>query len=113
MAGRSSCVGVERSMTVVREIVASAGDEPDRAASTDATFGEWVAPHLAALWALAVHEVGSSAADDVVQESLLRAWRKWSPYDPVRGTARAWLVAIVLDRSRRHRVRRRPKPTAP
>src|SRR4051794_20977032 len=99
-------------MTVVREIEVSAGDEPERLPSVDAVFGEWVAPHLAALWALAVHEVGSSAADDVVQESLLRAWRKWSTYDPLRGAARAWLVAIVLDRSRRDRVRRRPKPTA-
>jgi len=100
-------------MTVVREIDESAGDEPERLASTDAAFGEWVAPHLSALWALAAHEVGSAAADDVVQESLLRAWRRWSTYDPLRGTARAWLVAIVLDRSRRHRVRRRPETSVP
>ena len=73
-------------------------------------FGAWVAPHLPALAALAVHQVGADAAEDVVQETLVRAWRRRETYDPMRGTPRAWLVGVLLDRARRHRVRR-PRPT--
>ena len=70
-------------------------------------FAAWVAPHLAVLAALAVREVGTSDAEDVVQEALLRACRRRSTYRADRGSPRAWLVAVLLDRARRHRVRRR------
>lgn len=71
-------------------------------------FDAWVAPHLRVLSALAVHEVGTDAAEDVVQETLLRAWQRRETYDAARGSARAWLVGVLLDRCRRHRVRFRP-----
>ena len=48
-------------------------------------------------------------ADDVVQDALARAWVKRGSFDPARGTARSWLLAIVADRARR-RWRRRPRP---
>ena len=51
--------------------------------------------------------VGASDADDVVQESLVRAWRRWSTYDERRGAPLPWLLAIVRDRGSRHRSRRR------
>src|SRR6185503_10336599 len=56
--------------------------------------------------------VGPSAGSDVVQEALLRAWRRRSSFRPELGTARAWLVAILLDQARRHRLRslRRLRP---
>lgn len=38
--------------------------------------------------------------DDLVQEALARAWQKWHQFDPGRGTATAWLLAIVADRAR-------------
>jgi len=85
----------------------SASGDPVRTADE---FGAWVAPHLPALTALAVHQVGADAAEDVVQETLVRAWRRRETYDPMRGTPRAWLVGVLLDRARRHRVRR-PRPT--
>ncbi len=72
-------------------------------------FASWVAPHLGSLRALAAREVDASAADDVVQEALVRAWQRRSTYNADRGSTRAWLVGILLDRARRHRVRR-PKP---
>ena len=71
-------------------------------------FDEWVAPHLAVLTALAAQQVPSADVEDVVQETLVRAWRRRATFRPARGTARAWLVAILLDRARRHRTRSRP-----
>jgi DNA-directed RNA polymerase specialized sigma24 family protein len=74
-------------------------------------FAEWVTPHLPALRALADRQVGTAAGADVVQEALLRAWRRRSTFDPERGTPRAWLVGVLLDQARRHRLRRpRPMP---
>ncbi len=46
--------------------------------------------------------------DDVVQEALVRAWRKRDQYDPGRGTVATWLLAITADQARRARRRRRP-----
>jgi RNA polymerase sigma-70 factor (ECF subfamily) len=69
------------------------------------SFDAWVAPHRGVLLAHAWREVGQAAAEDVVQACLLRAWQRWSTFDPSRGSARGWLVGILLDRCRRHRTR--------
>jgi RNA polymerase sigma-70 factor (ECF subfamily) len=71
-------------------------------------FRAWVGPHLVAMGRLATRLTSAADSDDVVQESLVRAWRKRSQYDETRGSAQAWLLAIVADRARRHRVRSRP-----
>ena len=75
-------------------------------------FAAWVTPHLGVMGLLATRLAGAEARDDVVQEALARAWRKRALFDPERGTPRAWLLAIVADRARRHRVRR-PRPVTP
>jgi RNA polymerase sigma-70 factor, ECF subfamily len=54
--------------------------------------------------------LGSVAdAEDVAQETFLRAWQKADTYQP-RARARTWLLAmthnLAIDRLRRHRVRR-------
>jgi RNA polymerase sigma factor (sigma-70 family) len=72
-----------------------------------AEFAAWVQPHLAAMSRLAARLVPTSDIDDVVQEALVRAWRRRSTYDAARGSANAWLLAIVADRARRHRTRAR------
>ena len=72
---------------------------------TEADFAHWVSPHLVVLQAVAVREVGRADADDVVQEALLRAWRKRATYDAARGSPRMWLLAVLVDQGRRHRVR--------
>ena len=72
-------------------------------------FAAWVGPHVAVMTACAAQQVGRSDADDVVQEALIRAWRRRSTFDPTKGSARAWLIAVLYDRARRHRVRARPR----
>jgi RNA polymerase sigma-70 factor (ECF subfamily) len=75
-----------------------------RVAVADAqAFEAWVRPHLSAMAALAARLVGPGERDDVVQEALARAWRKREQFDPIRGTPRVWLLAIVADRSNRVR----------
>jgi RNA polymerase sigma-70 factor, ECF subfamily len=75
------------------------------AAMDGGEFAAWVGPHLAVLSAVAARMVGAVDAPDVVQDALLRAWWRRSTYAPDRGSPRAWLLAIVLDRARRHRWR--------
>lgn len=70
-------------------------------------FRAWVAPHLVAMGRLAARLTTVADRDDVVQEALVRAWRKRSQYDEARGSAHSWLLAIVADRARRHRLRTR------
>jgi RNA polymerase sigma-70 factor (ECF subfamily) len=55
----------------------------------------------------AARQVGPADRDDVVQEALIRAWQRWPTYDQARGAPVAWLLAIVADKSRRHRTRSR------
>lgn len=65
--------------------------------------------HAVALWGYALRLTGDRArAEDVVQETMLRAWRN-EIRDDGRGSARAWLFTVarhlVVDdaRSARHR----------
>jgi RNA polymerase sigma-70 factor, ECF subfamily len=68
--------------------------------------------HAGALWSYAVSlTAGDRArAEDVVQETLLRAWRHPRVLDQSRGSARAWLFTvarhIVVDEWRAGRGRR-------
>lgn len=75
---------------------------------TPADFAAWVRPHLSVLGALAHRQVGPADADDLVQTVLERAWLRRETYREDRGSVRGWLVAILLDRARRHRTRHRP-----
>jgi RNA polymerase sigma-70 factor (ECF subfamily) len=48
------------------------------------------------LRAFAARRVGSwGSAEDVVQETMLRAWRSAHRFDPERGSLRAWLFSIL------------------
>src|SRR3954471_4598664 len=68
-------------------------------------FGDWVRPHLPAMTRVAAAFVTSDAVDDVVQEALLRAWKRSETFDPARGTPQAWLVGITANQAVRHRTR--------
>jgi RNA polymerase sigma factor (sigma-70 family) len=69
-------------------------------------FTEWVAPHVPAMHQLAARLAGNAEREDVVQDSLVRAWRRWETFRPERGSPRVWLLAIVADQARRRRRRR-------
>ena len=68
-------------------------------------FADWVRPHLAAMTRLAARLAPGCDRDDIVQEALVRAWRKRHLFDPRRGSASAWLLALTADRARRARTR--------
>ena len=52
--------------------------------------------HAQALWRYVVHLTGDRAmADDIVQETLLRAWRKPAVLDQSQQSARAWLFTVA------------------
>jgi RNA polymerase sigma-70 factor (ECF subfamily) len=73
------------------------------------SFADWVRPALLAMTRLARRLAPEAEAEDVVQDSLARAWEKWSSYDAARGTPTVWLLAITADRARdarRSKIRR-------
>lgn len=80
---------------------ARAPDEPAR-------FADWVRPHLRGMALLAARLAPYADRDDVVQEALARAWVKRHQYDPTRGAAGSWLLAITADQARKAVRRRRP-----
>lgn len=66
-------------------------------------------------YAFAIRMLGSeSDAEEVLQETFLRAWRSAASYDPGRASVASWLLAITrnlcIDELRR---RRRNLPAAP
>jgi len=75
---------------------------------TPTDFAAWVEPELAKMSRLAARLAPNADREDVVQEALLRAWRKRDQYDQSRGTPAAWLLAITADQARRARRRQRP-----
>jgi RNA polymerase sigma-70 factor (ECF subfamily) len=78
-----------------------------RPGSTPAGFGDWVRPHWPVLAALA-RRLSASDWEDVLQEALCSAWRKRGQFDPERGSARSWLLAITADQARKSHRRLRP-----
>lgn len=66
--------------------------------------------HAAALWGYCLRLTGHdrARAEDVLQETLLRAWRNYGRLDEGRGSVRAWLFTvarnIVIDEWRTRRV---------
>ncbi|MFL6061309.1 MAG: RNA polymerase sigma factor [Marmoricola sp.] len=69
----------------------------------EAAFEAWVRPHLTSMSRLAARLVPAADRDDVVQDALVRAWRRRSTYDASRGSAVGWLLAIVADQARRRK----------
>lgn len=71
-----------------------------------ADFAAWVTPHVPLMGLVAARLGPAGEREDVVQEALLDAWWHRETYDPARGTARVWLLAITARRARRRRVPR-------
>jgi RNA polymerase sigma-70 factor (ECF subfamily) len=85
--------------------------------SSETEFRELVEPHVRALQVHCYRMLGSlHEAEDAVQETLLRAWRRHDTFGH-RSTYRAWLYGIAtnecLDALRRRRARVLPSQVAP
>ena len=83
-----------------------AGTEAAEAASMKALYDE----HAAVLWRYAMRLTGdASRAEDVVQETLLRAWQHPEVVDDPERSARAWLFTVarnmIIDERRSARFR--------
>ncbi len=79
----------------------------DRAEAPDQDgFAGWVTPSLQAMTRLARRLAPDADPDDVVAEALSRAWRKRAQFDPDRGSATSWLLAITADQARAARRRK-------
>ena len=53
--------------------------------------------HAAALWGFCLHLTSDPVrAEDVAQETLLRAWRHHEVLDESRGSVRSWLFTVCL-----------------
>lgn len=80
---------------------------------TDETFLDATMPHLDAVWNIARRmSADPAAAEDLVQETYIRAWRGFEAQG--RGDVRSWLVAICLNvgRSELRRTLRLPRVVA-
>ncbi len=73
--------------------------------------------HSAALWTFAVRMLGGdeATAQDVVQETFLRAWQHPAALDPRSGSVRGWLFTVarhlIIDQRRREH--RHPEVVTP
>jgi RNA polymerase sigma-70 factor (ECF subfamily) len=81
-------------------------EQPGAAAAPEAAFALFVEPHWAAMTRLARRLAGGEW-EDVVQDALVLAWRKRDRFDPVRGSAAAWLLTLTADAARKTHRRRR------
>ncbi|MQY08168.1 RNA polymerase sigma factor [Actinomadura macrotermitis] len=77
---------------VIRQSIA----DPDR-------FTELYDRHAPAIHRYAARRLGSDAADDLMAETFLIAFRKRRRYDPARADARPWLYGIATRLIARHR----------
>lgn len=82
------------------------------APATAEQFAAWVRPHLPAMSRLAARFAPDADRDDVVQEAMTRAWTKRRQFDPDRGSASAWLLAITADQAAKARRRSSRAPAA-
>jgi RNA polymerase sigma-70 factor, ECF subfamily len=72
-----------------------------RTSARQQAFASIAEPHWPDMARLARVLAPAGQWEDVLQEALSAAWRKWSQFDPERGTARNWLLAIVADQARK------------
>ncbi len=70
-------------------------------------FEQLAVPRMAAVYRLARQLADAQAAEDLVQETYLRAWKYFDGFDPDTN-CRAWLLRILrnvwVDRWRKHRL---------
>ena len=78
--------------------------DTDAQAGPDAgAFAAWAAPAVVPMRRLACRLAPHADPDDLVQDALARGWQKRALFDPAKGTATTWLLAIVADAARASR----------
>lgn len=70
------------------------------------------ATHAGPLYAFALQVTGDrGAAEEIVQDTFVRAWRAADRFDPVKGDVRTWLFAIARNLATDHHRRRATRPS--
>ncbi len=91
----------------------------DSTASAELRVTSLLSDHRTAVFAhvLRLTDCDSGWAEDVVQETFLRAWRHWETMTPEHGSVRGWLLRVahnlVIDEYRLARRRRGEVPLRP
>jgi RNA polymerase sigma factor (sigma-70 family) len=99
----------ERSSTAdappLRPVSARAPDQldPVEQRQRKAVVAELFDIHARALHSYLAGRVGQYAADDLVAETFLIAFRRWDTYDPAKAPVRGWLYGIATNVLRNHR----------
>lgn len=70
--------------------------------------------HAAPIHSFAYRATGDSqAAEEIVQDTFLRAWRSLDKFDPQRADLRSWLFAIARNLTIDHHRRKGARPSTP
>lgn len=80
--------------------------DPGKIPDDPLAFADAIRGEMGRIRRLAARLVPPAEAEDVVQESLMRAWRHRRSFDPSRGGFASWLFAIVANEARRAGSRR-------
>ncbi len=68
--------------------------------TVDADFDTALVETVAALRRFAAVLTGPGEREDLVQDTLARAWARRESFDPRRGEVKAWVMAIMADQAR-------------
>ncbi len=85
----------------MRRLLAESGSATD--------FDAWVLPHLPVLRRMASLYAERADRDDLLQDTLRRAWVRRADFDPERGSASGRLCTILVDRARKGWRRSQPR----
>jgi RNA polymerase sigma-70 factor (ECF subfamily) len=81
------------------------------ARGSEEDVGVLYARHAPAVYGIAAQSLDAAAAEEIVQDVFVAAWRSADTFDPARGNAKAWLFSIARHRiaNELRRRSRRPK----